>query len=102
MLVLFNSQNDSIHTFKTYGALYNHLENMERIRKRPKRIFAHHLWRRLLSFYRYICDQKRAPHLMAIFEQGLEQALRQAAGSSPADFRQPEGQRGDGMNGLFG
>lgn len=82
MLVLFNPHKERIHTFKTYDALFNHLDNMEKVKKKPKRIFARHSYQRLLSFYRYIRNEKLAPYPMAIFEQGLEQALNQAAGTA--------------------
>ena len=81
MLVLFNAHKKQIHTFKTYEALFHHLDNMEKVKKRPKRIFARHSWHRVLSFYRYVRNQKLAPYAIA-FERGLEQALRHAAGAT--------------------
>ena len=81
MLVLFNSHKKQIHTFKTYDALYNHLENRGKVKKRPKRIFTRHSWQRVLSFYRYVRNQKLAPYAIA-FEQGLENALRHTAGAT--------------------
>jgi hypothetical protein len=81
MLVLFNSHKKQIHTFKTYDALFHHLENMEKVKKMPKRIFAHHSRQRVMSFYRYVRNRKLAPYAIA-FEQGLEQALRHAAGTA--------------------
>jgi len=81
MFVLFNSHKKQINTFKTYDALFHHLQNMEKVKKRPKRIFVRHSRQRVMSFYRYVRNRKLAPYAIA-FEQGLEQALRHAAGTA--------------------
>ncbi len=56
MLILFDRH--YIIAFNNYRKLYNHLENLERNKGKGKWIFARHSHQRVLSFYKYICDQE--------------------------------------------
>ncbi len=56
MLLLFDRHH--IIAFNNYRKLYNHLENLERNKGKGKWIFARHSHQRVLSFYRYVCDQE--------------------------------------------
>lgn len=76
MLILFDLHH--ILAFNTYGKLYNHLESLERGKGKGKWIFAHHSWQRMLSCYRYVRDRKVCAQSAETFEQGLEEALKQA------------------------
>jgi len=78
MLILFDLPKDNIHAFNTYGTLYNHLENLERIKGKGKWIFARHSWQHMMSCYRYVRDRKVCAQSAETFEQGLEEALKQA------------------------
>jgi hypothetical protein len=73
MLILFQLPGSHILALNTYGKLYNHLENLERGKGKGKWIFARHSHQRMLSFYRYIRNQK-----LKIFEEGLQEALTEA------------------------
>jgi hypothetical protein len=78
MLILFDLPKNVIHAFNTYGTLYNHLENLERKRGKGKWVFALHSHQRMMSYYRYIRDRKAYLQSAATFEEGLEEALKQA------------------------
>jgi hypothetical protein len=78
MLVLFNSHKKQIHTFKTYDALFHHLENLERIKGKGKWIFARHSRQHMISCYRYVRDRNVCAQSAETFEEGLEEALKQA------------------------
>ena len=56
MLILFDRQH--IIAFHNYRNLYNHLESLERDKGKGKWIFARHSHQRVLSFYKYVCDQE--------------------------------------------
>lgn len=78
MLILFDLPKDTIHAFKTYYSLYNHLEHMEKTKGKGKWVFARHSHQHVLACYRYIRNQKLSAQPARIFEQGLERALKQA------------------------
>ena len=78
MLVLFDLPKNVIHAFNTYGTLYNHLENLERYRRKGKWVFALHSHQRMMSYYRYVRDRKAYLQSAETFEEGLEEALKQA------------------------
>jgi len=79
MLILFDLPKDTIHAFKTYHTLYNHLEYLEKTKGKGKWVFARHSHQHVLACYRYIRNQKLSAQPARIFEQGLERALKQAA-----------------------
>ena len=58
MLILFDRHH--ILAFNNYRRLYKHLEKLERCKGKGKWIFARHSHERVLSFYRYVCDQEIA------------------------------------------
>jgi hypothetical protein len=74
MLILFQLPGNHIHALNTYGKLYNHLESLERSKGKGKWIFARHSYQRMLSFYRYIRNQK-----IKILEEGLGETLTETA-----------------------
>ena len=84
MLILFDLPKNMIHAFNTYSTLYNHIESLERARVKGKWVFARHSWQRMMSCYRYVRDQALLvqPTTSGIFEQGLEEAMKQAAGET--------------------
>ena len=85
MLILFDLPKDNIYAFKAYGTLFNHLESLEKAKEKGKWVFARHSWQHMLSCYRYVRDRNVCAQSAETFEEGLEEALKQAiAGNVPA------------------
>ncbi len=81
MLILVDLPHKNVHAFKSYRALYNHLENVEK----GKWIFVRPSWRRMVSCYLYIRNRKLCGQLLQTFEQGLERAMKRAAGETAGE-----------------
>ncbi len=91
MLILVDLPRKNVHVFKSYRALYNHLENGERRKGKSKWILARHSWQHLVSCYRYVRNRKLCGHHPETFEQGLEKAMKQAAGEIAGEGGKSQG-----------
>jgi hypothetical protein len=78
MLILFELPQKNVLAFKAYNTLYNHLENAERRKGKGKWIFARHSRHHMMSCYRYVRDRNVCAQSAKTFEEGLEEALKQA------------------------
>ena len=78
MLILFDLPQKNVLAFKAYNTLYNHLENLEKRKGKGKWIFARHSRQHMMSCYRYVRDRNVCAQSAETFEEGLEEALKQA------------------------
>lgn len=78
MLILFDLPQKNVLAFKAYNTLYNHLEHAERAKGKGKWIFARHSWQHMMSCYKYVRDRNVCAQSAETFEEGLEEALKQA------------------------
>ena len=95
MLILFDSPKNHIHAFKTYSALYNHVESLERGKGKGKWIFARHSWQHVISCYRYVRDRNVCAQSAETFEKGLEEALKQAVAGKLVPAKAEDGENFD-------
>ncbi len=83
MLILFDLPHQNVHAFKSYSALYHYLENGGR--RKGKWDFVRHSWQRMMSCYRYVRNRKLCGQYLETFEEGLEKAMKRAAGETAGE-----------------